>query len=87
MELVITDTAKEDIRFFLKSGQSGLVKKIEKLLISIKETPFAGLGKPEPLKHEYSGKWSRRINAEHRIIYEARGNVVHILSVKGHYKK
>jgi Txe/YoeB family toxin of Txe-Axe toxin-antitoxin module len=39
MELVITDTAKDDIRFFLKSGQTSLVKKIEKLLVSIKETP------------------------------------------------
>lgn len=53
MELVITDTAKEDIRFFLKSGQSSIVKKIERLLITIKESPFIGIGKPEPLKHEY----------------------------------
>ena len=86
MELIITDTAKEDIRFFLKSGQTGLVKKIEKLFISIKETPFTGLGKPEPLKHEYSGKWSRRISSEHRIIYEVKGNSIFILSAKGHYE-
>ncbi|MDB5142522.1 MAG: toxin-antitoxin system, toxin component, Txe/YoeB family [Mucilaginibacter sp.] len=59
MELVITDTAKDDIRFFLKSGQSSLVKKIENLLVSIKQTPYAGVGKPEPLKYEYSGKWSK----------------------------
>jgi len=59
MELIITDTVKDDIRFFLKSGQSSLVKKIEKLLVSIKQTPYAGIGKPESLKYEYSGKWSR----------------------------
>jgi toxin YoeB len=86
MELVITDTAKDDIRFFLKSGQTNLVKKIEKLLVSIKETPFTGIGKPEPLKHEYSGKWSRRISSEHRIIYEVKDSSIFILSAKGHYQ-
>ena len=87
MELVITDTAKDDIRFFLRSGQTSLIKKIENLLVSIKETPFAGIGKPEPLKHEYSGKWSRRINSEHRIIYEVSGETIFILSARGHYQK
>ena len=86
MELVITDTAKDDIRFFLKSGQTSLIKKIEKLLVSIKETPFTGIGKPEPLKHEYSGKWSRRISSEHRIIYEVKDSSIFILSAKGHYQ-
>lgn len=86
MELVITDTAKEDIRFFIKSGQSKIVKKIEKLLNSIEETPFTGLGKPEPLKHNYSGKWSRRITNEHRIIYGVEGEIVYVYSFKGHYK-
>lgn len=85
MELVITDTAKEDIRFFLKSGQSSIVKKIERLLITIKESPFIGIGKPEPLKHEYSGKWSRRIDNQHRIIYEVIDNSIIIYSLKGHY--
>ena len=57
MELELTDVAKEDIKFFIKSGQNSVVKKIERLLISIKETPFSGIGKPEPLKHQYVGKW------------------------------
>jgi len=87
MELELTDTAKEDIRFFLKSGQTSLVKKIENLLISIQETPFAGIGKPEPLKHEYSGKWSRRISSEHRIIYEIKDVTIFILSARGHYAR
>ena len=86
MELVIADTAKEDIRFFIKSGQPKIVKKIEKLLTSIEETPFTGLGKPEPLKHNYSGKWSRRITDEHRIIYSVDGELVYIYSFRGHYK-
>jgi toxin YoeB len=86
MELRLTDTAKEDIKFFLKSGQTGIVKKIEKLLTSIKETPFDGIGKPEPLKHEYSGKWSRRIDKEHRAIYGLENEIISIYSLKGHYK-
>jgi toxin YoeB len=86
MELRLTDTAKEDIRFFTRSGQSHVGKRIEKLLISIKETPFRGIGKSEPLKHEYSGKWSRRINSEHRIIYAVDGDIVYIYSAKGHYQ-
>ena len=86
MELIITDTAKEDIRFYLKSGQSSLVKKIEKLLVSIKETPYTGIGKPEPLKYEYIGKWSRRIDSEHRVIYEVKDNTIFILSTRGHYQ-
>ena len=85
MELEPTDTAKEDIKFFAKSGQINVIEKIEKLLISIKETPFSGIGKPGPLKYEYSGKWSRRIDGTNRIIYGVEGNTVYIYSAKGHY--
>lgn len=85
MELKLTDTAKEDIKFFVKSGQSNVVKKIEKLLISIKESPFVGIGKPEPLKYEYSGKWSRRIDNMHRIVYGIEDDTIYIYSAKGHY--
>lgn len=86
MELRLTDTAKEDIKFFNRSGQSHIVKRIEKLLISIMETPFTGIGKPEPLKHQYSGKWSRRIDNEHRIIYTVQEDIIYIYSARGHYQ-
>jgi toxin YoeB len=86
MELELTDTAKEDIKFFVKSGQANIVKKIEKLLMFIKETPFSGIGKPEPLKYQYSGKWSRRIDGAHRIVYSVEGDTVYIYSAKGHYQ-
>jgi toxin YoeB len=86
MELELTDTAKEDIKFFVKSGQTNIVKKIERLLVSIKETPFSGIGKPEPLKYEYSGKWSRRIDGAHRIVYGIEGDTIYIYSTKGHYQ-
>lgn len=48
--------------------------------------PFTGTGKPEPLKHEFSGCWSSRINREHRLVYEVSDNIVSILSAKGHYE-
>lgn len=48
--------------------------------------PFTGIGKPEPLKHAFSGYWSRRINREHRLVYEVSDSIVSILSAKGHYE-
>ena len=68
-----------------KSGNTGVQKKIEELLLSIRKTPFEGIGKPEPLKYDLSGKWSRRINYEHRIIYSLDDDVLNIHSLKGHY--
>ena len=62
MELRLTEDAKADIKFFVKSGQVNIVKKIQKILEAIEESPFTGIGKPELLKHGYSDKWSRRID-------------------------
>lgn len=77
--------AKEDITFFKKSGQISVLKKIRKLIEAIQKNPFEGIGKPEPLKHELAGAWSRRINKEHRLVYEINEGMISILSVKGHY--
>jgi toxin YoeB len=85
MEIVISPSAKSDIEFWKKSGNTGVQNKITELLNSLKENPFTGIGKPEPLKHNYSGLWSRRINREHRLIYEVTEDSVIILSLKGHY--
>jgi toxin YoeB len=83
--LHISDRAKEDLRQHKKSGNKALVQKITLLLEELTEYPFSGTGKPEPLKHNLSGYWSRRIDREHRVIYEVTDNIVLILSVKGHY--
>lgn len=87
MERLIEFTiqAKEDIGHFKKSGQNGILKKIRKLIESVHQTPFEGIGKPEPLKHGLSGCWSRRINKEHRLVYEVFDHKIFILSAKGHY--
>jgi toxin YoeB len=59
--------------------------KLFNLLQEIINDPFSGTGKPEPLKHSLQGCWSRRINREHRLVYEVIDDVVTIHSVKGHY--
>ena len=86
MELSLTEKAQEDIKYFSKTGQKNILKKIESLLSEIELSPFSGTGKPEALKHKLSGVWSRRINKEHRIIYEVKEEYVLIYSLKGHYE-
>jgi len=56
-------------------------------LHEVRETPYEGSGRPEPLKYELSGKWSRRITHEHRMVYSVTNNIVEINSLKGHYDK
>ena len=87
MERIIkfTPKANEDILFFKKSGQNKVLKKIRELLESILKNPFKGIGKPEPLKYSLSGVWSRRINKEHRLIYEVIEDRIFVLSARGHY--
>ena len=71
---------------WIKTGNKSISKKIVQLIEAIKENPFEGIGKPEPLKHQLTGYWSRIINKEHRLVYEVSKNIVFILSAKGHYK-
>ncbi len=64
-----------------------LVTKINALLSSIETSPFTGLGKPEPLKEDWSGWWSRRITAEHRLIYRIHAGAIEVARCRFHYKK
>ena len=87
MEIVYTDKAREDLLFWNKSGNKSIQKKISMLINAIENDPYKGIGKPEQLMYNLSGLWSRRINQEHRIVYdviEDKKRVV-ILSLKGHY--
>ncbi|MCZ8089336.1 MAG: Txe/YoeB family addiction module toxin [Flavobacterium sp.] len=90
MQIEFSDKAKADLDFWVKSGNKGILKKIYSLIEDIQLHPFEGIGKPEPLKHQLSGKWSRRINQEHRIIYQVTEEntieILDILSLKGHYE-
>ena len=84
-QLTFTRKAQQDIAFHKKSGNRILLNKLLALLEELSEHPFAGRGKPEPLKYELTGLWSRRINREHRIVYEVLGGVVVVHSAAGHY--
>ncbi len=85
MEIAYTKKAKEDIAFWKNSGNKKIMLKISNLLTATAENPFEGIGKPEPLKHQLAGIWSRRINQEHRLVYEVVNNTILVLSLKGHY--
>ena len=61
------------------------LKRINALIKDIQRNPFEGIGKPEPLKENLGGFWSRRINNEHRIVYTVEKEIVVIISCKGHY--
>lgn len=84
MKYIFVDESWEDYLYWQKTDKR-LVKRINDLLKDISRTPHHGIGKPEALKHKYRGLWSRRINAEHRLIYRVSGDEVHILKCRFHY--
>ncbi|SFE57018.1 Txe/YoeB family addiction module toxin [Flavobacterium xueshanense] len=90
MQIVFTTKARKDLDFWIKSGNKNILNKITDLIEDIQLHPFEGIGKPEQLKYQLSGKWSRRINQEHRIIYKVTEEntieILDILSLKGHYE-
>jgi len=90
MEVRYSKKAEKDLQFWAKSGNKNMIKKISELIKAIQLSPFEGIGKPEALKHELSGYWSIRIDAEHRIIYEIIDentiDILSIISLKGHYE-
>jgi toxin YoeB len=74
----------EDLAYRVKNDRRRALKIIA-LVQDIANNPFEGLGKPEPLKHNLSGCWSRRIDLEHRIVYSVEDQKIRILSCKYHY--
>ena len=86
MKVIFTPIAMAHWVYWQKTDVR-MTKRILRLLEDIQAHPFVGIGKPEPLKYELSGKWSRRINAEHRIIYSVKDDVleVYVFSMRYHY--
>ncbi|UJF30949.1 Txe/YoeB family addiction module toxin [Kaistella sp. 97-N-M2] len=89
MDVIYSEKAQRDIELWKKSGNKAMMKKITELINDIILHPFEGLGKPEQLKYDLVGLWSRRINREHRIIYQITNDntleILNILSLRGHY--
>ena len=89
MEIVLLPQAQKDRDYWKKSGNKAIMERISALLKDIMEHPYTGKGKPEPLKYDLAGKWSRRINAEHRLIYSVNENIitVYVFSMRYHNSK
>ena len=69
MEVAYSSKALEDIDYWKETGNKKIQEKITQLIEDIQSHPFTGIGKPEPLKHALAGKWSRKIDKKHRVIY------------------
>lgn len=86
MRIVFTRISWEDYTSWLADDKKILVK-INVLIRDIQRTPYEGLGKPEPLKYDLAGLWSRRIDREHRLVYQVSGDDLLIYSCRYHYDK
>lgn len=88
MQVAFSPAALEHWKFWQKTSPA-IVNRIQTLLKDIAEHPFSGIGKPEPLKHEFAGMWSRRINEEHRLVYSIENDriTIFVLSMRYHYRK
>lgn len=76
-----------DDYLYWQETDRAILRKINKLIQDIQRTPFTGLGKPEPLRHTWSGYWSRRITDEHRLVYFVDNGTVDVLQCRFHYDR
>jgi len=74
----------EDLAWWIENDRKKALRIIE-LIKDIRRDPFKGIGKPEPLKHEFAGLWSRRIDQEHRLVYDVKVDKIRILACRYHY--
>lgn len=84
MRIVFTDVSWEDYLYWQKNDKQK-AKRINELIRDIARNPFDGIGKPEALRYNYTGFWSRRIDEEHRLIYRVVENEIQIVKCRFHY--
>lgn len=84
MKYVFVDESWEDYLYWQKVDKK-MLERINALIKGISRQPYAGIGKPEPLKHNYRGYWSRRINEEHRLIYQIHDDEIRVIKCRFHY--
>jgi toxin YoeB len=85
MEIIFSSQALLDLQYWKKSGNKIVIDKITRLIEHIQLSPYEGIGKPEALKHNWTGYWSRRITAEHRIIYKVDNEILYVAQMRYHY--
>lgn len=83
-KLVFSDEAWDDYLYWQDTDRS-VLRRINHLIKDIRRSPYEGIGKPEPLKHQLSGWWSRRIDSEHRFVYRVTEHAVEISNLRNHY--
>ena len=76
---------RADLAWWVKNDRQAAIKTLE-LIESVMADPFAGIGKPEPLRHDYAGCWSRRITREHRLVYLVTTGRIDFLQARYHYE-
>jgi toxin YoeB len=86
VRLVFTDNAWDDYQHWVSSDRRTATR-INRLIEDTLRSPFAGIGKPEPLQHLLAGAWSRRIDEEHRLVHLVDGDDLVILQARYHYSK
>jgi len=86
MKITFSKNSWEEYVFWQKEDKK-ILKRINQLIKDIQQTPFRGIGNPEPLKYDLSGFWSRRIDREHRLVYQVFDQEILIYSCKYHYDK
>ena len=84
MPIKFSDQAWEDYLYW-QANDRATIKRINTLLKEIQRSPFEGIGKPEPLKHNLSRFWSRRIDEEHRLVYSVQDDTILIAQCRYHY--
>ena len=86
MKKIWQEEAWDDYLYWQTQDKKTL-KKINSLIRDIERHPFEGIGKPEPLKHDLTGYWSRRIDESNRIVYKINNNILEIAQCRNHYEK
>ena len=85
LELLFTEPGWRDYLFWQQTD-GRMVKRINELIRDTRRSPLQGIGKPEPLRHELQGCWSRRIDSEHRLVYEIHEQHLRIIACRYHYQ-
>ena len=84
MKIIFSENSWQDYRYWLRNDKK-ILKRINELIKDIQRNKYEGVGKPEPLKHNLSGYWSRRINNEHRLVYKIENDSIWIAQLRYHY--
>jgi toxin YoeB len=82
---VISSQFREDLRYWIEMDRKSAVRVLE-LMDAILSDPFVGIGKPEPLRFELAGSWSRRVNHEHRLVYRVKADRIEFVQARYHYE-